>query len=123
VSTSTDDYVWHFAKHRPGARPERGERLATLAMTSADVAAAAPPAPYASSAARLSAGAAAVRAAVDAERRDWVRRLLAAGFDDGWSVSVIAERGYRRSLFPGVGLGALAGASPALVVIPGGQIQ
>lgn len=120
-----EDHVWHLVMHRAGEPPARGERLATLALTPAQVAAlgareliAGGLVPAAADAETV--GLRVIARALDAERRTWLRRLLAAGYTDGWGVGLVTERGYHRSLFPGVGLGALAGARTALV-LPGGK--
>lgn len=122
--TAPDDYVWHLVMHRAGAEPRKGERLATLALTPAQVAAlgarelvGAGQVPSPADAETV--GLRVLARALDAERREWVRRLARAGYVDGWGVAVVPERGYRRSVFPGVGLVALAGARTALV-LPGG---
>lgn len=124
--TAPDDYVWHFVLHRAGARKERGERLGTLALAPADVAGVGR-----AELARtgvvsndpdtlLSVGLVALERALEAERREWVRRTSRAGYADGWGVGLVAERGYRRSLFPSAAVAGLT-ATPRLIVTPGGS--
>lgn len=106
--TAPDAYVWHFVMHRAGQPPARGERLGTLVLSPADVAGyglhvlvrdgAAELGP----AAQLRHGLDVVTRALEAERREWVRKLNAAGYTDGWGVALVAERGFRRSLFGGL---------------------
>lgn len=118
--TRPEDFVYHVVLYRAHRAPATGERLATLALTPADVIA------YGraelgrtglvsdSAGDQLAAGLAVVDRALEGDRREWVRRTTRAGYVDGWGVAVVSERGYRRSVFPGVGLGALAGARLAL---------
>lgn len=108
-----DDYVWHFTLHRAGTDPKRGERLATLALAPADVARIGLEAMRAAGVVSddrdtiLSVGLGELARALEAERRAWVRRVLAAGYGDGWGVGLVAERGYRRSLFPSAAVAAI----------------
>ncbi len=101
-----EPYTWHFVMVRAGQPIARGERLATFSLSAEDVD-------------RI--GLARVRKAVDAERAQWARRVIAAGYVDGYGVSVHAERGYRRSIFPSVHVAGLASAAPAPIV-PGSAI-
>lgn len=97
---SADDYVWHLVATRPGEPAARGERLASVGLPPeaiADLADASLRDPRD----RLRAGLRRVRAAMDLERRRYVRLLIAGGYD-GWGVQVIAERGYRRTVYPGI---------------------
>lgn len=107
MTSPAEPYVWHLVMTRPGQPIARGERLATLSMPPADVAAL--------GRGRLEDGLAVLRRALDAERRVWARRILAAGYGDGYGVSIHAERGYRRSIFPGVHVAGLA-APPASLI-------
>lgn len=123
--TRPEDYVWHFVLHRAGALPARGERLATLALAPADIAGVGRADQLraglvsSSPADQLAHGLAVLERAIAAERREWVRRTMRAGYVDGWGVAVVAERGYRRTVFPGVGLAAMAGARLAVPVARG----
>ena len=123
--TAPDDYVWHFVLHRAGREPKTGERLATLALTPPDVAglgrAELARTGLVSDAAgdALAVGLRVLGRALEAERREWVRRMNRAGYVDGWGVGLVAERGYRRTVFPGIGLAALASAR--LAITPGGS--
>lgn len=121
-----EDYVWHVVMYRAGTAPARGERLGTLGLGPADVAALGRTDAHAGAGVRidnpadaLAAGLRVVGRALELERREWVRRLIASGYADGFGVAILPERGYHRSVFPGVGLAALAGARVALVT-PGG---
>lgn len=118
--TAPTDYVWHFTLHRAGREPRTGERLATLALTPSDVAGygraeLARTGIVAGSFEDAEAvGLRVLARALEAERREWVRRMNAAGYVDGYGVGLVTERGYKRSVFPGVGLAALAGARVAI---------
>lgn len=100
-----DPFVFHFVLTREGQAPAAGERLATASIDAADVA---------------RRGLRQVRRAIDAERVIWARRALAAGYGDGYGVSVVSERGFRRSLFPSVAVTAIAPAPLPVIVTPTG---
>lgn len=108
-----EDYVWHLVAHRAGQEPRKGERLATLALSPADVARTGladmgrAGIQSTDAAAQLAVGERVLGRALEAERREWVRRLIRAGYD-GWGVAIIAERGYRRSVFPSAAVAGLA---------------
>lgn len=118
--TRPDDHVWHFVMHRAGTAPARGERLATLALGVDDVAAmgraelARTGLVSSSGGDAYTVGLAVLDRALEAERREWVRRLARAGYVDGWGVGVVAERGYRRTVFPGVGVSARLAVAPRM---------
>jgi hypothetical protein len=104
VTAPTDPYVWHLVMTRTGQPIDKGERIATLSLSPADVAA--------RGGGDLAAGLRAVRRALDAERVVWARRVIAAGFVDGYGVSIHAERGYRRSIFPAVHVAGIVQHAP-----------
>lgn len=103
-----DDYVWHIVMHRAGARPEKGERLSTLVLSPADVAGyglrelLAAGQELAAPAEQLRAGLGVLGRTLEAERREWVRRIARAGYVDGWGVAIVAGRGRRRLVFAGI---------------------
>lgn len=92
-----DDFVYHFVLARQGHPIARGERLATLAVDPAR-------------ARKL--GRRRLDQLVDAERRRWAAICRANGYVDGYSVATVAERGYRRTIYPGVAFAALATGEP-----------
>jgi hypothetical protein len=100
----SESYVWHIVLVRAGKPPSRGERLATLVLSPVDVG-------------RI--GRAKLERAVEAERREWTRRAVAANeLHDGDGVRVIRERGFVRSLFPAAALPGLT-ARPSILHYPG----
>lgn len=121
--TSPDDHVWHFVLHRAGTDPRRGERLATLALSPEDVTrigraelgeTLAILTPSGEDAHAV--GLRVLGRALDLERREWVRRTMKLGYVDGWGVAIVAERGYRRTVFPGIGTMGLR--TPRIAVAP-----
>lgn len=108
----SEPYVWHIVMTRAGQPVERGERIATVSL---------PPEAVAKLGdGDLDTGLARMRKALDAERAIWAKRVIAAGYVDGFGVSIHAERGYRRSIFPGVHVAGIATTPPA--VLPGSAI-
>jgi hypothetical protein len=100
-----NDYVWHFVLVRDGQAVARGERLATFSLPAEHVA-------------RVGLGE--VRRAVEAERTRWARAVIADGYVDGWGVSVVSERGYRRTIFPAAAAAAIAPAPRPAILLPEG---
>ena len=84
---AAEDFVYHFVLARQGQPLARGERLATLAVGP-------------ERAGKL--GMRRLEQLVDAERRRWAGIVRQAGYVDGWAVNVVRERGYRRTIYPGV---------------------
>jgi hypothetical protein len=88
-----DAYVWHLVL-RNAAGPLRPERLASLVLSPDDVA-------------RF--GLPAIERALGSSRQQWVAIAARAGYVEGYTVDVVHERGFVRSLFPG----AVAAGAPA----------
>lgn len=91
----SDPVVFHFVLARDGSDPRKGERLGTLAIEPAQLA-------QLSRSARIR--------GIEQYRRQWQNAIRAAGYRDGWTVQVIRERGYIRSVFPGAAVRPAAGA-------------
>jgi hypothetical protein len=89
-----DARVWHIVL-RSSSTPLRPERLASLVLDPVDVA-------------RF--GLELVEKAIADSRRQWARIAIDAGYVDGWTVDVVRETGFVRSIFPGA---AIAGAPQA----------
>jgi hypothetical protein len=102
----SEAFVYHFVMTRGKQQKERGERLATACFPPELVE-------------RL--GLPAVRSTVEAQRRSWVKAIRAGGYSaaDGYSVNVVLERGFRRSLYP-VPAAIQVVERPALI-LPAGQ--
>jgi hypothetical protein len=98
-----EPFVYHFVLVKAGQPVARGERIATVSIPAETVA---------------RDGIAKVRRAVDAERATWARRAIAAGYVDGYGVSTVSERGYRRSIFPSAVVPALSLPGSARPVAP-----
>jgi hypothetical protein len=81
--------VYHFALFRDGEEKPR-ERIATMSLGPDDLA-------------RVVMGGVNLEAAIEQQRRVYASQVRAAGYADGWTVRVIREQGYHRSIFPGVG--------------------
>lgn len=106
---SGEPFVWHFAMVRAGAPASSGERLATWVLPPELVAKVEP---------------AALDRALELERQRWHQLVIANGYADGWTVQLVRERGFRRSVFPAAAIAGLTTGGRELLTTPkGGPIS